>query len=356
MRILLVSNMYPSTRNPIFGTFVQRQVRGLEAAGADVRVVANDDPRTGALAAARKYVKLGTAARNAARSDAPDVVVGHFLYPTAAIARAAARAAGVPYVLVAHGSDVTSAAGSGRVARWSRDAVGGAALVVCVSRALEMRLRDELAFGPDVATAVVDMGIDTDRFHPRPEARALLGWDAAERVAIVAGNLVPVKGVDVLIEAFAILRSGDACDRLIIVGEGASRDDLRSQSEAAGLGGRVDFAGRMAAEELALHMAAADVFVLPSRQEGLGLVLAEALASGTPCVASRVGGIPEVVTGPEYGVLVAAEDPDALAAGIETVLSQGKERFSEACAARGASFDFRGRAQTFLKAIEEVVS
>jgi len=153
-----------------------------------------------------------------------------------------------------------------------------------------------------------------------------------------------------------MLRSRDACDRLIIVGEGASDGELRAQSERAGLGDRIEFAGRMGAEELALHMAAADVFVLPSRQEGLGLVLAEALASGTPCVATRVGGIPEVVSGPEYGVLVASEDPVALAGGIETVLSQGKEPFSEACAARGASFDFRARAQTFLNAIEEVVS
>jgi len=259
MRILLVSNMYPSTRNPIFGSFVQRQVRGLEAAGADVRVVANDDAQTGGLAAARKYLKLMVAARNAARRGESDVVVGHFLYPTAAIARAAAHVAGIPFVLVAHGSDVTSAAGSGRVARWSRDAVGDAALVVCVSRALEGRLRSELALDPDLPTAVVDMGIDTDRFHPRPDARGLLGWESEERVAIFAGNLVPVKGIDVLIDAFEMLRSRDACDRLIIVGEGASDGELRAQSKRAGLGEHVEFAGRMGAEELALHMAAADV-------------------------------------------------------------------------------------------------
>lgn len=351
--ILIVTNMWPSGRDPVFGTFVKRQVDALRGLGMPVRVVANTDQRGGSWSVA-KYAWLALRASLAGLRGA-DVVVGHYLYPTAAIARTAARFARCPYVLVAHGTDVASAQLPGRAARASRAALRHAELVVTVSRALERRLRVELALPADVPTAVVHMGIDRDRFRPDAGARERLGWAADERVALFVGNLVPTKGLGTLVEAFEKLAERDACDRLVLVGAGPLEADLRSWVGSCGVADRVTFAGLVSADQVATHMAAADVLVLPSRAEGLGLVLYEAMACGTPCVATRVGGIPEVLDAPSCGRLVPPDDAPALAAAIAEVVEAGRQSFSAACMAAAADAGADRQAERFVEALGEAM-
>ena len=360
-RILLVSNMWPSEDNPVFGSFVERHVRGLREAGANVTVVANSDSRTGTVAAARKYAALSARVRNAARRGGFDVVVGHYLYPTAGFARNAAQQLGVPLVLVAHGTDVISVQRDDRFGRTGRQALGEAALVVPVSHALESALREGVGLPADVPTEVVSMGIDPDIFMPDPTAREALGVLDGEKLVLFAGNLVHGKGVDVLIEGFGeALRQGSV-DRLVVVGEGPLAEQLRNQASGiknprarSGSQQSVEFTGRLPQRDLARWMAAADVFVLPSRNEGLGLALLESQASGTPCVATRVGGIPEALDR-QCGVLVEPGDPIELADAISTVLASGKDSFRDACVSRAASESYRAKAEEFLGHLERVV-
>ena len=347
--ILLVSNMYPSERDPAFGSFVMRQAEAMRSLGAAVEVVANDDPRSGALASLVKYPRLLRRARGVGRRGGFDVVAGHFLYPTAVVARTAARAAGVGYVLVAHGTDVASVAGGGRIARECREAMDGACLIVAVSEDLAGRVR---ALGGRAPVAVCHMGVDTRRFRPQPTARLDLGMDVVERIALFVGNLVRVKNVPSLVEAFAKLRAQGACDRLVVVGGGPLRGDLESQATALGVAEDVTFTGQLPHEQLPAWMNAADVFVLPSRNEGLGLVLLEAMACGTPCVGTAVGGIPEIVDD-SVGTLVPPDDPDALAAGMLSVLERGRGGYEEACRARATGNDVAHMAGRFLDLIAE---
>ena len=362
LRLLVVSNMWPSEDDSVFGVFVERNVRALRVAGASVTVVANSDSRTGGLAAARKYSALWVRAWLAARRGRYDAVVGHYLYPTAAIAHSAARRARVPLVLVTHGTDIRSVQRDDRFGRLGRAALGAASLVITVSRSLERTLRAELELPDSVSTAVIDMGIDSDLFRPDPGAREKLFVESGTRVVLFAGNLVPTKGVDVLAEAFFAALDDGTADRLVLVGDGPLAADIRSRIEAhaasfehADPTGRVTLTGRLHQRDLARWMAAADVFVLPSRNEGLGLVLLEAMACGTPCVGSDVGGIPEVLETPACGRLVPAEDPTALAAAIAEVLATGKDSFSEACLARAAAHSATRKAAEMLAAIEGVV-
>ncbi len=349
-RILLVSGLYPSERDPVFGSFVARQVDALTALGAPVEVVANTDPRTGALRAAMKYARLGSRARAAGKrgAGALDVVVGHFLYPTAVAARSAARAAGVPFALVAHGTDVASVSGDSRVARECRAAMAEACLIIAVSEDLAARVR---ATGVKTPLAVCHMGVDTRRFRPVPSARRGLHLDVIERIALFAGNLVRVKNVESLITAFASLHAQGECDRLVIVGDGPLRPDLEAAAVDKGVGDSVAFTGKLPNEELPAWMNAADVFVLPSRNEGLGLVALEAMACGTPVVATAVGGIPEIVTDESIGQLVEPDDPEALARGMRTVLAAGRGRYEEACRAKATENDVATMASRFLDLI-----
>lgn len=359
VRLLLITNMYPGVRNPAFGVFVQRQVEALRELGCEVVLVANSEDRSG-WRNAIKYSSLFARTRTAARRRDFDAVVAHFLYPTAAFARVAAVASGRPYVCVAHGTDVMSLASRhDRLARDSRSALDGAARVVAVSRALERRIRDELALAGGVPTVVIHMGVDTRLFTPDTQARSRLSWPPEAKVALFAGNLVPVKGPDIALEAFIELYTTGALDRLVYVGSGSMQPELERRAAEMGVGDAVVFAGRLAADGVATHMAAADVLVMPSRNEGLGLVALEALACGTPVVAARVGGVPEVTPEPPCARLVAPEDPRALALGIMGVMSDASRlepSLAERCRAAALPHDVREQARAFLGMLEEVVA
>jgi D-inositol-3-phosphate glycosyltransferase len=348
--LLVLSNMYPGPSDPVFGSFVAKQVDALRAADVHVRVVASPRGRAGALGTAARYLSLAVRAKVAALFHRDfDVIVAHFLYPTAWLARIASMLSGRPYVVVAHGLDVTSVQGPGLLARMSLAATRRASLVVAVSRALEARIRSELDLPASVPTVVINMGVDRSVFTPAAGegARADLGWPDGAKVALFAGNLIERKGVDVLVAAFADLHARGLCDRLAIAGDGPQRELLYAQAAALGVGEAVEFLGAVEAATLAQLMRSADVFVLPSRDEPLGVVLLEAMACGTPVVASRVGGIPEIVTD-GCGVLVEPGDASALAAGMEAVLSHGKDEYASAVLGAAAANDVNANAARLL--------
>jgi glycosyltransferase involved in cell wall biosynthesis len=143
------------------------------------------------------------------------------------------------------------------------------------------------------------------------------------QVAGAVGRLAPEKGIDDLLRAFAAVRSGmDAS--LLIAGDGPDRMKLEALAAELGIGDAVEFAGYTA--NVAEALARMDVFVLPSRSEGIPLALLEAMAAGLPVVAARVGGVPEVVADGETGVLVPPGDPPALAAAMADLLSDPLRR------------------------------
>jgi len=356
LRVLMISNMFPSPFNPVFGIFVARQARALAESGVRVRLVVNTEAR-GGWRNPLKYAWLALRAALAAVFGSYDVVVGHYLYPTAAVSRLAARLAGTPLVLVAHGTDVTSlVTRSDFAARASRRALPEADVIVAVSSALARRLHGELGVPAEADVRVVHMGVDTDVFRVDAGARERLGWPKNERVALFVGNLVPTKGPDIAVAAFASAKRAGGVDRLVVVGDGSMRADLERQAAEAGVADAVTFTGRLASPEVAMHMAAADVLIMPSRDEGLGLSAVEALASATPVVATRVGGVPEIVPEDGCGELVPAEDPEAMAAAVSRVLASGKDSYSGACVSASEDHSIAIKAREFTNVLWGVTS
>jgi glycosyltransferase involved in cell wall biosynthesis len=145
---------------------------------------------------------------------------------------------------------------------------------------------------------VVYNGVDMRLFHPGPReaARERVGIADADPLLLFVGNLVAVKGLDVLMDALATLLSLGTKFQCAILGEGPLKADLRSRINARGLGARVRLMGPRPLEELSDWYRAADLVVLPSRSEGVPNVLLEAIACQTPFVATRVGGIPEIAS------------------------------------------------------------
>ncbi len=195
--------------------------------------------------------------------------------------------------------------------------------IVCASRGE----RDALVrlYGvPAQRVEVVPCGVDTGLFRPlgRQRARAELGLPGDVPIVLFVGRLEPLKGLDLLLRAHARLQSPAL---LVIVGgderDEALRSRLRSLGRRLGSLQRVMFLPAVPHEELPLYYSAADVCAVPSHYESFGLVALESMACGTPVVASRVGGLQELVRDGETGFLVSPARPDTFARGLERLLS-----------------------------------
>lgn len=189
-------------------------------------------------------------------------------------------------------------------------------------------------YGPLGRVSVVPCGLDARVFVPAPqrEARRRLGLGEETPLLLYAGRFDPGKGIDILLEALAVLRL-ERPVRLILAGafspegpDGAEHRRLLALAEALGVRHALSFLGRLAPEELATAYAAADLCVVPSRYESFGLVAIESQACGTPVVASRVGGLPFAVREGQGGVFFPVGDAAALASACARLLSDAELR------------------------------
>jgi glycosyltransferase involved in cell wall biosynthesis len=231
-----------------------------------------------------------------------------------------------------------------------RAALACASQVVATSRSTARILCNEFDVMQDRLT-VIEPG--TDRVDH--EQQAISGMI----VLLAVGAVVPRKGYDVLLAAIALLKNGPW--RLIIAGDRSrSPETVRLLDEAVvklKLASHVNFVGVLSPDELAGFYASADVFVLPSRFEGYGMAFTEAMAYGLPVVATNAGAIPDTVPA-DAGILVAPDDPVALAAALQRLIERPDEREKLAAGAREAAQSFpswRDSARLFAQVLDRVV-
>ncbi len=224
----------------------------------------------------------------------PDIVFAPWAYPDGWAAVELGHSAGLPVVVKVHGSDVRLLGRHRGRQTGTAQALNCADGVVAVSHELAGQVRN-LNVSPE-RIRVMHSGVDSRLFHPgsRTEARLRLGLPTEQSILVFIGNLLPVKGIDLLVDACAFLSRSGAQFTCYLIGQGPSRSTLDRQIQNLCLADQVRLVGPRPHEQLPDWFRAASVFVLPSRSEGLPTVLLEALASGTPFVASRVGGIPEL--------------------------------------------------------------
>ena len=185
---------------------------------------------------------------------------------------------------------------------------------------------------------VIPAGVDLELFQPMDEAHAksVLGL-CDKRVVLYVGRIEPLKGIDILLQSIALLEDGSNIRLLIVGGSLDGDEELERMKDLAvelDLEDRVTFTGSVSQTELPMYYAAADVFVLPSHYESFGLVALEAMACGTPVVASRVGGLKTFIRHGESGYLVPWRCPDPFAQRIETLLANETLRKAMGDAAR----------------------
>jgi D-inositol-3-phosphate glycosyltransferase len=294
VRILLISNMYPSRQRPEYGVFVAGLAEALRRRGHEVDEAVVRDPRPGRLRTPFKYAMLTARASSLAR-ERPDAVYAHYLVPTGLCALLAGRLAGAPVVVTAHGQDVENARSNPLLGMLTRLVLRRSDAVIAVSGYLAERL----PFGAR-RVEVIDCGVDIDRFQPSPRAAG----DGPRYLFV--GSLSERKNPRRLLAAFAELGAGS----LTVAGGGPLESELRAAAPP-----NTRFLGRLTADGVRDALAAADVLVAPSLVEPQGQVLLEAMACGRPVVATRVGGPAELVD-ERCGVLVDPRDVLAIADGM----------------------------------------
>jgi glycosyltransferase involved in cell wall biosynthesis len=281
-----------------------------------------------------------------------DVVLGAWVYPDACALDLLGPVLRAPLVAVAQGTDVHTYLDMPLRRRAIVRALNRAAATITRSR--------------DLATRLQDAGVSPAKLHPiynaadpatfRPDdalaARKELNLPVNSRVILYVGHLLPVKNPDLLVRAHAMLcrNAGVSCN-LVMIGTGPLEARLRRLACEAGTAASVHFAGIKSPAEVARYMQAADTLCVPSRHEGTPNVIFEAVACGLRTVATRVGGIPEILDEDCLGRLVGCADPDALARALGETLMETPDR--DAILRHSSQFSWARTTERYLAVLEE---
>ena len=356
--VLAIATLYPNAIAPRFGTFVARSLEALAKRG-DWRVTVVNPIGLPPLALGR-YRDLATLPPVAieggitvhrprftlvpkvggrlnpgaiARAALPllreiharepiDVIDAEFFYPDGPAAAILGEKLGIPVSIKARGSDINL---------WGAKDFGKAQILEAAEKSAGMlavseNLADEMAaLGIERDKITIHYtGLDRDRFRPlgnvslRPTLAKQLGFDlpADAPLLVSVGALIERKGQGLIIEAMPQIPNS----RLILVGHGEDEPRLRALAAKLGLTERVHFAGSQDHDVMPVILSAADIMVLPTASEGLANAWVEALACGTPCVTSNVGGAGELFKTPEAGRLV-PRDAGRIAKAIQDILA-----------------------------------
>ncbi len=348
MKVLVFTTLYPNHLSPNFGVFIkERMTHFARLPGHEVRVVAPVPyyPRI-KWGARAKYAhlksreeiegltiyhpryfmtpKIGMCTYGMAmflsvlpfmkrlqREFAFDLIDAHYVYPDGFAAVKLGQYFNKPVVVSARGSDVNLFANFPLIRRLLRYTLAHSAHAIAVCQALqEAMVQLEM---PREKITVIPNGVDADKFYPLDKHASRRGLGLPEKKIILSvGELIPRKGFQVLIKALKRLAAQERMADLflVIVGDGAYRRELQALVAELQLEAHVRFAGAQPHAELKQWYSAADFFCLASEREGWPNVVLEALACGTPVIATKVWGLPEIITAEELGLLTNRNEDD----------------------------------------------
>ncbi|GBC59251.1 glycosyl transferase family 1 [Desulfonema ishimotonii] len=257
------------------------------------------------------------------RSFPFDIIDAHYIYPDGLAAVLMGKYFRKPVVLSARGTDVNFYPRFGSIRKIMKYTLSRCTSVISVCASLKDIMTEELGVSGD-KIHVIPNGINTAMFRrtDTAEARLKLGIPNHKKVLISVGALIERKGHHLLVDGIGRIRKdGPVNFSTFIVGEGEYRKRIEDKITENGLAEDVRLVGQIPNHELVSWYNAADIFFLGSSREGWPNVVSEALACGTPVIATRANGVPEIITSDDYGILV-DRTPESFATGIRQALSR----------------------------------
>lgn len=276
-------------------------------------------PSAGAFLFARIVGKL----RELHRAQPIDLIHAHGPLPCGHTAMLLSEELHIPYVVSVHGLDVFSDVQvSGRAGTWcrriSQRVYRGSGRAICISEHVREQVLEGV--GRSCRTSVVYNGVDPALFSPAEEQ------PTGRSVILSVGNLIPIKGHDVLIRAVASVAAEFPDVTLEIIGDGPESNRLQALAEQLKIADKVHFLGRRSRHEVADAMRRCTLFALPSRYEGLGCVYLEAMCAGRAVIGCRGQGIAEIIRQGSNGFLVGPDNDKELAIALSMLLRDKQRR------------------------------
>ncbi|MBR4520677.1 MAG: glycosyltransferase [Paludibacteraceae bacterium] len=333
MKVLYLTPWYPSERDAMAGLFVQKHVEAVQAQGVDVRVIHSEG-----------WADLHRQWRQLKREwGLPDVVQLNVVQKQGLLAHRLKRKYGIPYIIVEHWSGYLpengqymqmSVAKHRLYARIVRDA----SMLLCVSNRLADAMRT--CGLQNARTSKINNVVD-DFFYQKPAVESPKSKvESVKTLLHVSCFDERAKNVKGLLRAAKLLSAKRSDWRLVLVGTGIDYQAVRAYADSLNLPEELlHWTGELTPQQVSDEMDKADMFVLPSNYENAPVVLSESLAKGLPIIATRVGGIPEMVNA-ENGLLVAPGDDTELAQAMEQMLDHYQEYDREAIRKAGKQYSY----------------
>jgi len=351
MHVLTLTPFYPTAENDASGCFIAESVSELQRQGIASSVIAvhpmhRSHPGATSKAPAATWKKYFCLPGNPGLSSAGQflhaalkfhvrqlhaqrpisVIHAHAALPCGQAAMLLAKDLGIPFVVTVHGLDAYS---TRQVPGWfgrrcsaaCEDVYGAAARVICISEQVARRVREGLGKADNIS--VVYNGVDSSLFSAAFSPLLSPAGDSASESAVIlsVGNLIPIKGHELLLRSVAAVTPTHRLVQCKIIGDGAERIRLQELARELRIEDRVHFLGCRSRSEVAEAMSACTLFALPSFYEGLGGVYLEAMSAERPAIACHGQGIDEVIRHGENGWLIQPKNLGDLTTALQTLLS-----------------------------------
>lgn len=334
MKVLVISNMYPTEKNKSFGIFVKNQVEALRSRGLLVDVAAITNPKAGKLQVIKKYLlwMLEVLKIFSIRGKKYSIVHAHYVFPSGLWGYFFKKIFGTRFIVTAHGGDIDKMARkSPFLFKWTKKILHEADHIIAVGNELYDTIVNEFEVSGQ-KVSIINMGVNREVFKPlnKKIAKKTCGLDEDIKPILFVGNIIKQKGLIELCSAFSKLIVTEPSLRLYLIGPQKDQNfagELNQYLQAHHIQQYVQFLGVKDQKEIAQWMSAAEIFVLPSHIEGFGLVALEAMACGTPVVGTNVGGL-KYLLADGAGEIVSAKDSEALYKAILYLIHNQDERYS----------------------------
>tara|TARA_B100000315_G_C14593185_1_gene597084 strand:- start:2719 stop:3789 length:1071 start_codon:yes stop_codon:yes gene_type:complete len=338
MKILVATTMFPNKYNPFSGVFIKNHLELMKTKfGIESIVITGDGSNQSKLLILKKYLLFFCRMLWSLLFKNFDLIHVHFSYPTGFLSIIGKWITKKKIIITTHGSDINQHKKRNFLSRYlNKLALEGCNHIIAVSDDLKRKIISQFSISAE-KISVIDMGFNTQIFRYSQDNNNQFDNPF---IMLFVGRLIPAKGFELLIDAIEKLHlQANSKFECVVIGEGSHRTQYEKTTKEKRLDMIFRFIEPLGQKEIATWMRKSNIVVIPSYQEGFGLVAIESLACGTPVIASKIGGLKEIIQDGINGYFITPGRVDELEEKINLVMDNPNMIPSEVCVESISQFD-----------------